>query len=157
MSQQTLPTTSEFKLAPAPVGKKKQSISLPPMSANPIYDGPMYDSPGGDSLKSLLGDTICSVPSTPLGFTKPLESCTHGPTTSAGDSHYFDMPPSLPPPRKAACKPHPQTPGIPEEPEPTCNGQETVELATSQSINIPPALYEVLEGDHTIQMKDLPF
>lgn len=137
--------TSEFKLAPPPKGKSKVPRSLPPMAVNPIYDGVTYESPGGDSFKSLLGGS--SVPSTPLG-----------PCTPMGDTtRYFDMPPRLPPPRKASIvnRSHPQNPGIPEEP--TCNGgDEYAEMKPVKSTvclvscpqNIPPAVYEAMGGEY---------
>lgn len=137
------PVTSEFKLAPAPKGKAKAPTSLPPMAINPIYDGPTYESPGGESLKTLLGGS--SVPNTPLGLTTPT-----------GDtSRYFNMPPSLPPPRKnsISARAHPQ--GIPEEVEETCDGSDKyAEMKPIRSMssmvqrpsNVPPAVFEAMGG-----------
>ena len=133
----SLSATTEFKLAPPPKGKAKVPTSLQSMAVNPIYaGGPTYESPSGESFRSLLG--CSSVPSTPLGPTTPL-----GET-----SRYFDMPPSLPPPRKTSVSIKPQ-PGIPEEVEPTCNGYNNTTSTTSlvqRPADVPPAVFEAMGG-----------
>lgn len=134
----SVPVTPEFKLAPPPKGKTKVPTSLPPMSVNPIYaGGPTYESPGGESFRSLLGNS--SVPGTPRDAGTPM-----------GDtSRYFDMPPSLPPPRKSS-RSHFTQPGIPEEAEPAaCNGKEdaTEMIPTVQRpADVPPAVFEAMCG-----------
>ena len=117
------------------------------MAVNPIYQGVTYDSPGGESFKSLLGN--CSVPSTPLDPCTPL---------GEANPRYFDMPPSLPPPRKASVsmRPHPPPEGIPEEDvESTCIGKDGYGEMTrrqpasciiSRPPNVPPAVYEAMQG-----------
>ena len=114
------------------------------MALNPIYDGVTYDSPGGDSFKSLLGN--CSVPSTPLGPCTPL---------GEANSRYFDMPPSLPPPRKASVGMRPHAPGIPEEMETAGKEayeemlcQHSVSCKVSRPPDVPPAVYEAMGGDY---------
>lgn len=109
------------------------------MAVNPIYDGPTYESPGGQSFKALLGGS--SVPSTTMGSSTP---------TCSGDScRYFDMPPSLPPPRKTSvsAKPHPLNPGIPEEVEPPTKMRPTLSPAHMPP-NVFPAVYEAMGGEY---------
>lgn len=125
--------------------------SLPPMAVNPIYDGPLYDSPGGESFKLLLGSS--SVPSTPMGPNTPM-----GPSTPQAEScRYFDMPPSLPPPRRVSvnnARPHPLSLGIPEEVEP--NGtvkddyaeMKPLSCAVARPLEVPPAVYEAMGGEY---------
>ena len=114
-------------------------------AVNPIYEGPLYDSPGGESFKLLLGSSSASTPSTPIG-----ESC-----------RYFDMPPSLPPPRKASVstRPHPLSPIAAEESNDVKKGNpEYAEMkplpcAVARPPDVPPALYEAMGGDYAILHK----
>ena len=136
---QIAPDIANFKLAPPPKGKAKAPTSLP-MSVNPIYDGPTYESPGGQSFKALLGGS--SVPSTPMSSSTP--------TCSGDNCRYFDMPPSLPPPRKisASTKPHPLTPGIPEEGEPTAKLMRPTLSPAHMPPNVLPSVYEAMGGEY---------
>lgn len=129
---------SEFRLNAPPKGKPT-SLSLTPMAVNPIYDGPTYERPGGEAFKALLGASIPNTPNTPMGESP----------------RYFDMPPSLPPPRKASvsARSHYPSPRIPEEDElPTCVGAD--QMTSAQSVvsrppHVPPALYEAMGGECT--------
>ena len=62
---------------------KPRPATLKMEANNPIYEGAVYESTPGESVKSLLSSH--STPSTPSADSAP---------------RYFDIPPSLPPPRK---------------------------------------------------------
>lgn len=138
-------SVTEFKLKPPPKGKAKSSMTLPSMALNPIYAGPVYESPGGESFKSLLGGTS-SVPSTPLSCDSP---------------RYFDMPPSLPPPRRFS-KQQQEVSVIPEEKaeELAVAGAEEYTVMSPVLIpgssnmphptTIPPPVYEVMNSGNNI-------
>ena len=104
-----------------------KSITIPKSvstkcATNPIYDGPIYESPMGEPFKALLGST----PSTP---------CTPSPDSP----RYFDMPPSLPPPRKTSIS-HMQS------------GDQTVSSQPTQTLAI---IREVEEAKSSFD-KDIP-
>lgn len=125
------------------------------MAVNPIYDGPLYDSPGGESLKMLLGSP--SVPNTPLGNNPLGQHAPMSPSAPMAEScRYFDMPPSLPPPRKVSvtARPHPLNFGVPEEAESNgvVKGEYTemkpLSFAVACPPDVPPAVYEAMGGDY---------
>lgn len=139
-----LQSSNEFKLASPPKGKANRvPSSLPTKQAvNPIYEGPMYDSPSGESFKLLLGSSsVASTPSTPMG-----ESC-----------RYFDMPPNLPPPRRASARAHPLSPVTPEEPNDISNGEyaemKPLSCTVARPPDVPLAVYEAMGGEYAVIRK----
>ena len=72
--------------------KKTKPVALAcTMASNPIYEGPVYEATPGEAIKSLISP-ISSTPSPPADLTP----------------RYFNMPPSLPPPRNGSVTTQPK-------------------------------------------------